>query len=50
MLVQGWVKQNEWEQYAQLDIQYMYNYEHTHQHMIHEFIDGLISFDATSYF
>jgi hypothetical protein len=41
------LKQNEWEQYAQLDIQYIYNDEHTYQHMIHEFIDGLISFDVT---
>jgi hypothetical protein len=24
------LKQKEWEQYAQLDIQYIYNYEHTH--------------------
>jgi hypothetical protein len=36
------LKQNEWEQYAQLDIQYIYNDGHTHQHMIHEFIDGAL--------
>jgi hypothetical protein len=44
------LKQNEWEQYDQVDIQYISIDMHTHQHMIHEVIDGLISFDSTSYF
>jgi hypothetical protein len=44
------LKQNAWGQYAQVDIQYISNDVHIYQHVIHEFIDRLISFDATSYF
>jgi hypothetical protein len=44
------LKQNEWEQYAQVDIQYISNDVHTHQHMIRQIIDGLKSFDSNSYF
>jgi hypothetical protein len=44
------LKQNEWEHYAQVDIQYISNDLHTHQHMINEVIDGLISFASTSCF
>jgi hypothetical protein len=44
------LKQNAWGQYAQVDIQYISNDVNIHQHMIHEFIGGLISFYATSYF
>jgi hypothetical protein len=52
MLFHGWVsnRSNGNGKYDQLDMQYIYNDVHSHQHMIHEFIDGLTSFDATSYF
>jgi hypothetical protein len=44
------LKHKEWEHYTQVNIQYIYNDGHTHQHMIYEVIDGLISFASISCF